>query len=188
MDLETINEVSEQNVPDSYYDPTTDQLDITRFYNDTIGENTTFTKQELEGVMNEIKERTKELQVGTTTPPALQKDRDFLESLSKDQFGKDPSHGLNKNIVRVLKMMPGIFELQSIPLGKEDIVLQLSAYIDDNIISPDKSHFRKVLYGVITSDEHMRKNGYGTNTQRKITKQEMGEVLKIVSGIVSWGF
>jgi len=185
MSLDDFNEIEQR--PNSYFDPRTGELDVAGFYNDTLGDNTTFTRQQLEEMMINIQEETKNLNNGSNKPSSLEEDAKFLDSKALNQIGRDPSQAINKNIVRVLKMLPGFCDYQLVPLDTQTIVELLSNHLGLYILPKEEEFLRKKVYGEMTHDQHMRKHGSDSNAQRRITAEEMGEVLTIVSKQISWG-
>lgn len=165
----------------TYYSEKTNFLDLEQFIQDTLGSKSV---EELKPVMEEIKEETKHVGMGSTTEKNLEQCRTFL--LGKNLDTQDPSYAIDISTVRVLKMLPGINLLRQAEYAEEYAVGVFHALIQQFILPKDEEYIRmpvNIPGKVRTLDQHMREEESPFNIQRHISRKEMGNVLVNIRNI-----
>lgn len=170
--------------PKSYFrDGYAFENSVEAFLTDTFaGKN----EKEINDAMDRIKEETKDIPMGTTTEKALNQCTEFLKE--KGIETEDNSQAIDICTLRVLKMMPGMFDLQKGDSKKIEFLTVVLSQLVQLYILPEQSNILRARAtgsnGVNSLDQHMRINGAPMNIQRHVSDEEMGIVLAYVRFLV----
>ncbi len=144
------------------------------------------SEEEISIAMDKIKEEAESISMGTTTEKALNQCTEFLKERGIET--EDNSQAMDICTLRVLKMMPGIFDLQTGHNSRIELQAIVLSQLIQTYILPEKSNILRARAtgsnGVNSLDQHMRINGAAMNIQRHISDEEMGVVLANVRTLV----